>query len=173
MYQHIRKLWKKPKKEMKELSKQRLIKWRKDPRFKKLDKPTRIDKARSLGYKAKKGFVIVRARIKRGGRKRPHYKWRGRKPSKAGITGFTPTKSLQNIVEARVARKYPNMEVLNSYPVLEDGQHSWVEIILIDPHHLNIKSDPKLKWICKSKHKRRVFRGLTSSGRKNGKKQFK
>lgn len=169
LYQHVRKLWKKPKKEMKELSRERLIEWRKDPRFKRIDKPTRIDKARSLGYKAKKGFVLVRARIKRGGRKRPHYKWKGRKPSKAGITGFTPTKSLQGIVEARVARKYPNMEVLNSYPVLEDGVHSWFEVILVDKNAPEIKKDKTLKWITKKQHTRRVFRGLTSVGKKSGK----
>ena len=33
-------------------------------------RPTRSEKARRLGYKAKQGFVIYRIRIRRGGRKR-------------------------------------------------------------------------------------------------------
>ena len=36
-----------------------------------LNRPSRPDKARRLGYKAKQGFVIYRARVRRGGRKRP------------------------------------------------------------------------------------------------------
>jgi len=34
-------------------------------------RPSRPDKARRLGYKAKQGFVIYRIRVRRGGRKRP------------------------------------------------------------------------------------------------------
>merc|ERR1712045_684918 len=34
-------------------------------------RPTRPDKARRLGYRAKQGYVIYRIRIRRGGRKRP------------------------------------------------------------------------------------------------------
>ena len=34
-------------------------------------RPSRLDKARRLGYKAKQGYVIYRVRVRRGGRKRP------------------------------------------------------------------------------------------------------
>jgi len=34
-------------------------------------RPSRPDKARRLGYKAKQGFVIYRIRVRRGNRKRP------------------------------------------------------------------------------------------------------
>ena len=34
-------------------------------------RPTRPNKARRLGYKAKQGYVIFRIRVRRGGRKRP------------------------------------------------------------------------------------------------------
>ena len=34
-------------------------------------RPSRPDKARRLGYKAKQGFVIFRVRVRRGNRKRP------------------------------------------------------------------------------------------------------
>ena len=38
-----------------------------------------------------------------------------RKPSKAGIKKITMAKSIQRIAEERVSRRYPNLEVLNSY----------------------------------------------------------
>jgi len=167
VYQYIRDLWKKPKQTMKSLVRERLIEWRREERFVRIEKPTRIDRARALGYKAKKGFVIVRARIKRGGRKRPLYGRKGRKPSKAGLTGFTPKKSLQAILEARVARKYPNLEVLNSYFVGEDGRYKWFEVILVDKNAPEIKNDKDLKWITEKQHTRRVFRGLTSASKKS------
>lgn len=167
MYQFIRNLWKKPKVEMKNLTRERLIEWRKQPRFQRIEKPTRLDKARALGYKSKKGFVVVRCRIKRGGRRRPLYGRRGRKPSKAGLTGFTPKKSLQWIAEERVQKKYPNLEVLNSYLVGQDGRYSFFEVILVDPYHPDIRADPKTNWITKPQHKKRVFRGLTSTAKKS------
>lgn len=34
-------------------------------------RPSRPDKARRLGYKAKQGFVIYRIRVRRGNRKKP------------------------------------------------------------------------------------------------------
>jgi len=144
-----------------------LIEWRRQPRFQRIEKPTRLDKARGLGYKSKKGFVIVRGRMKRGGRRRPLYGRRGRKPSKAGLTGFTPKKSLQWIVEERVQKKYPNLEVLNSYWVGEDGQKIWFEVILVDPNSPDIKKDKNLKWITEKQHRKRVLRGLTGSGKKS------
>ena len=71
IYKYIKQLWKKPKKNNPELWKKRLIQWRREPVSVRIDKPTRLDKARELGYKAIKGFVIVRQRVKKGGRMRP------------------------------------------------------------------------------------------------------
>jgi len=48
-----------------------MIAWRKSGVFTKVDKPLRLDRARTLGYKDKKGFVVIRIRLKRGGHKRP------------------------------------------------------------------------------------------------------
>jgi len=167
LYQRIRELWKKPRgEEMKPLTKSRLIKWRREPRFQKIERPTRLDKARGIGYKAKKGFVIIRGRIKRGGRKRPLYGRRGRKPSKAGISDFTPKKSLQWIMEERIQKKYPNLEVLGSYEVGRDGRYKWFEVVLVDPNCPEIKNDKNLKWVTFGKNRRRVHRGLTKSGKK-------
>lgn len=157
LYQHIKKTWRETKM-ARDLKRERLIKWRKEPRFEKVEKPTRLDRARALGYKAKKGFVIVRGRLKKGGRRRQLYGRGGRKPSKAGLTSFTPKKALQSILEGRVQRKYPNLEVLGSYPVGEDGVYKWFEVIMVDPMNPVIKKDKNMKWITEKQHRRRVFR---------------
>ena len=47
-----------------------MIEWRKSDAIVKVEKPLRLDRARALGYKAKKGFVVVRVRLIRGGHKR-------------------------------------------------------------------------------------------------------
>jgi large subunit ribosomal protein L15e len=52
------------------------------------------------------------------------------------------------MAEERVARKYPNLEVLNSYWVWQDGRHKWFEVILVDPNHPAIKSDKDVGWIA-------------------------
>ena len=67
MYHYIKQAWKKPDNKT---IRERMITWRASPVFTKVDKPLRLDRARALGYKAKKGFVIVRVRIQRGGHKR-------------------------------------------------------------------------------------------------------
>jgi len=159
LYQNISQLWKTPDK-IKDLKRERLIKWRKEPRFQKIEKPTRLNRARALGYKAKKGFVIIRGRIERGGRVRHLYGRRGRKPSKSGLTKFTPQKPLNIILQGRIQRKYLNLEVLGSYPVGEDGIYKWFEVIMVDPQRPEIKNDKNIKWITEKQHRRRVFRGL-------------
>ena len=49
--------------------KNKLIQWRKQNVIKKIERPTRLDRAHSLGYKAKQGYVLARIRIKKGGRR--------------------------------------------------------------------------------------------------------
>ena len=165
MYKHIRQLWKKPKANMPELWRERLIKWRREPSTIRLERPTRIDKARSLGYKAKQGFIIVRQKVPRGGHSRESYLG-GRRPKnqrKVMILG----KSYQQIAEERANKKYPNCEILNSYWVAKDGRYYWFEIILVDKAQPSILSDKDIKWIAEKQHTRRVYRGLTSAGRKS------
>ncbi|MEM5871297.1 MAG: 50S ribosomal protein L15e [Candidatus Aenigmatarchaeota archaeon] len=164
MLKALKEIWKRPKKNLGEIWKQRLIEWRKEEAVKRIEGPTRIDRARALGYKAKQGFVIVRVRIKRGKRKRPKPA-KGRVPKKYGRF-FSTAKSDQLLCEERAARKSPNLEVLNSYYVGEDGKYKWYEVIMVDPNHPSIKSDKERNWITEKQHKRRVFRGLTSAGKK-------
>ena len=149
MYRHLKEAWKKPEQSfVKEVMMQRAIIWRKEPSSVRIDKPTRLDRARSLGYKAKHGVIVVRTRVRRGGRNklRPIL---GRRQKRMGVTKFTPTKSKQLIAEERTARKYPNMEVLNSYWVWQDGRYKWFEVILVDPSNPAIKSDKHLGWLAK------------------------
>jgi large subunit ribosomal protein L15e len=160
---YIREIWKKPKEN--KLYKGKLIDFRKQETITKIDKPTRIDRARALGYKAKQGFVIVRVKIKKGTRVRKRIT-KGRKPSKLG-TRIPAKKSKQVISEERVAKKFPNLEVLNSYWIGEDGKSKWYEVILVDKNHPQIKNDKDINWILSRKNKGRVFRGLTSAGKKS------
>ena len=155
------------KKRSKELLRQRLILWRKQHTVEKIEKPTFIDKARKLGYKAKKGYVLVRVRVRKGGRRRRLYGRKGRKPSKAGLVKFTPGKSLRWQSEEKAQKKFPNLEVLNSYYVGEDGQYKWYEVIMVDPKNPNIINDPKINWICSPANRHRVLKGLTSAGKKS------
>jgi len=169
LYQYVRELWKKPTEKLGEIIKKRYEEWRKGPRIKRIERPTRIDRARALGYKAKRGFVIVKVRIKKGGRRRRKYGRGGRKPSKAGLVRFTPKLSLQTIAEQRVNRKFPNLEVLASYPVGDDGVYKYFEVIMIDPNIPEIRNDKKINWILNQR--KRVYRGLTPSGKKSRRKK--
>lgn len=168
MYSYVSESWRKivgKEDELKNFLRERLTLWRKQPVIVRVERPTRPDRARRLGYRAKQGFVVVRVRVRKGGLRKPRPR-SGRKPKGLGVAKKTPGKNLQWIAEERVARKYPNMEVLNSYYVGEDGRWKWFEVILVDPNHPAIKSDPKINWICSRVHRGRVFRGLTSSGKK-------
>jgi len=165
-YKYIAEAWTKPEESfVDELMRQRLIEWRKQPTVTRIEKPTRLDRARKLGYKAKQGFIVVRVRVRRGGlrKRRPRA---GRRPKRMGVKKYKPAKSLRLIAEERAARKFPNLEVLNSYWVGEDGRSKWFEVIMVDPSHPVIKTDKDVNWICQKQHKRRVFRGLTSAGKK-------
>ena len=164
MYKYLTRLWQDAKDKLKPVLRERIIKWRKQPAIVRIDKPTRIDKARRLGYKAKQGFVVVRVRIKKGGRRRRSIP-KGRRPKRYGMRHFSPVKSMQAIAEQRANRKFPNLEVLNSYYVGDDSVYEWYEIIMVDKNHPAIKKDKDVSWITTQRG--RAFRGLTSAGKKS------
>ena len=164
LYQHVREAWKKPQENMPELWRERLIAWRREPVTLKIERPTRIDKARSLGYKAKQGYVMIRQRVLRGGHVRPQIK-KGRRPRNYGIR-MSLRKNYRLIAEERVQKKYDNLVVLNSYWVARDGKYYWFEVILVDPDHPVIKADPNINWITAQRNRSRVFHGKTSAGHK-------
>lgn len=157
-YRYMAEAWRKPSESyVEELMRERVIAWRRQPAICRIDKPTRIDRARRLGYKDKPGYVIVRVRVRRGGLNKQRPK-SGRRQKRMGVNKYKPAKSLRLIAEERAARKFPNLEVLNSYWVWEDGRYKWFEVIMVDRTLL-----PELKL---GKGRGRVFRGLTSAGRK-------
>jgi large subunit ribosomal protein L15e len=143
----------------------RMIALRKGPTTVRLDHPTNIARARALGYRAKQGYVVATTRIRRGTMNKLRPKM-GRKPGNMGVNKITTKKSLRWMAEERTAKKFPNLEVLNSYKVGSDGTHHYFEIILVDPSHPVILADPKINWIADSANHSRVYRGLTSAGRK-------
>ncbi|KAG8236729.1 hypothetical protein J437_LFUL014225 [Ladona fulva] len=131
-------------------------------------RPSRPDKARRLGYRAKQGFVIFRIRVRRGGRKRPVPKGcTYGKPKSHGVNQLKPTRNLQSIAEERVGRRCGGLRVLNSYWVAQDSTYKYFEVILVDPAHKAIRRDAKVNWICNAVHKHRELRGKTSAGRKS------
>ncbi len=164
-YKYLEKAWEKPETSfVKDLMWERAMRWRKQPSMVRVEKPTRLGRARKLGYKAKQGFVVARVRVRRGGLSRPRPR-AGRRQKRMGVAKLKPAKSLRLISEERVAKKFPNLEVLNSYWVWEDGRFKWFEVILVDPNHPVIQSDKDVNWICEDVHRGRVFRGLTSAGK--------
>ena len=152
------KAWRKPSESyVEEIMRERVILWRRQPAIYRIDKPTRIDRARKLGYKDKPGYVIVRVRVRRGGLRKPRPR-AGRRQKRMGVRKYKPAKSLRLIAEERAARRFPNLEVLNSYWVWEDGRYKWFEVIMVNR---TLLLEANL-----GKGRGRVFRGLTSAGRK-------
>jgi large subunit ribosomal protein L15e len=165
LYSRVGETWHKASEEKEELDWSRKIEWRKGESFVRVERPLRIDRARALGYRAKPGFVIVRARVRRGSLHKRRFN-HGRKPRAMGVRKITASKSIQRIGEERVAKRYPNCEVLASYWIGDDGRSYYYEVILVDTSHPAIKNDPKINWICQPQHHGRVYRGLTPAGKR-------
>lgn len=134
------KMWKSNNDELKSKS----ISWRREPVLHKIPRPSRLDRARRLGYKAKQGIIVVRARVGRGGmrKQRPVS---GRRPKHIGVVHIKQGTSMRKVAEQRVNKKFPNMEVLGSYYLHKDGRHLWYEIILSDPAHPRIYKDKEMR----------------------------
>ena len=163
-YSHIKEAWRDPSDgKLAELQWQRKQDWRKEGAIVRIDRPTRLDRARELGYKAKQGIVVARVSVRKGTarKQRPRA---GRRSKRMGVNRIGRRKSIQRIAEERASRKYTNLRVLNSYWVGEDGSQKWFEVILLDPNHPAIENDSDLNWICNSSQKGRAFRGKTSAG---------
>ncbi|MDD3264013.1 MAG: 50S ribosomal protein L15e [Candidatus Nanoarchaeia archaeon] len=163
LYKYIKKTRNSP--EFKDVQKAHLIEWRKEPITVRIERPTKLDRARTLGYRAKPGFILIRQKVEKNTRKRESFAG-GRRPKHNRRVEIINT-SYQAIAERRVNDKFRNLEVLNSYFVGKDGKYKWYEVILVDPNHPQIINDSILSWISSPKHTRRAFRGLTSAGKKS------
>ncbi|MDG7054063.1 MAG: 50S ribosomal protein L15e, partial [Nitrososphaerota archaeon] len=123
---------------------ERAIRWPKENAVTRIEKPSRIQKARRLGYKAKQGIIVVRMRVGTGGmrRKRPRS---GRRPKHLGVTRIKADVSMKAVADRRVLERYPNMKLLGSYYLYKDGMHYWFEVILADPSHPRVSKDKELR----------------------------
>ena len=133
-------MWKSNADELKSKS----IAWRTEPVIHKIQRPSRLDRAHRLGYKAKQGIITVRARVGRGGmrKQRPVS---GRRPKHMGVVHIKQGISMRKVAERRVNEKFPNMEVLGSYYLHKDGTYYWYEVILADPNHPSIYKDKEMR----------------------------
>ena len=168
-YKYLEELWRKKQSDlMNFIFRVRTWEYRQLPVITRVNRPSRPDKARKLGYKAKEGYVVYRVRVRRGGRKRPVAKGivTG-KPTSVGINQLKPNRSHRAAAEERVGRRCRNLRVLNSYWVGQDGTFKFYEVILVDPNHKAVTRDPRINWIASPKHKRREARGLTAAGIKH------
>ena len=156
MYKYIQKTFEKEYKERSEVLRKRITEWRKLGTVERIERPTNIARARTLGYKAKEGYYMARVAVGRGQRKRPH-PWGGRKPAK-NVAYLSPGKSLQRAGEEKVARVFRNLEVLNSYWVGQDGSYKYLEVVMM----LRVPGMPV----------GRAFRGLTSAAKKHRQPQL-
>ena len=123
---------------------QRAVVWRNENAVTRVEKPSRIARARRLGYKAKQGIIVVRMRVGTGGmrKQRPRA---GRRPKHLGVTKIKADVSMKQVAERRVLQRYPNMKLLGSYFLYKDGMHYWFEVILADPSHPRIAKDKEIR----------------------------
>ena len=123
---------------------QRAVVWRNQNAVTRVEKPSRIARARRLGYKAKQGIIVVRMRVGTGGMRKQRPRG-GRRPKHLGVTKIKADVSMKQVAERRVLERYPNMKLLGSYFLYKDGMHYWFEIILADPSHPRIAKDKEIR----------------------------
>jgi large subunit ribosomal protein L15e len=129
--------------------KSKAVVWRTEEVIHKINRPSRLDRARRLGYKAKQGIIVVRVRVGRGGmrKQRPVS---GRRPKHFGVVHIKQGINMRKIAERRVAERFPNLEVLGSYYLHRDGMHMWYEVILADTDHPAIFNDKEMRGKLKA-----------------------
>ena len=134
------KMWKENSPELRN----RAITWRKEDAATRIERPSRLLRARRLGYKAKQGIVVIRMRVGSGGMRRQRPRG-GRRPKHLGVTRIKQDDDMKTVANRRVLEKYPNMKLLGSYFLYKDGKHYWYEVILADPSHPRIAKDKEMR----------------------------
>jgi large subunit ribosomal protein L15e len=144
MYSHMAETWKSMLKTKSQHLKDKAYLWRREPTINRIDSPSRLDRARALGYKAKQGIVVVRIRVGRGGmrKQRPVA---GRRPKHLGVVHIKQSVSMKRVAQRRVVEKFVNLKALGSYFLYQDGLYSWFEVILVDPNHPAIIKDKEFR----------------------------
>ncbi len=123
---------------------QRALLWRRQNAITRVDKPSRITRAKRLGYKAKQGIIVVRMRVGAGGMRKQRPTG-GRRPKHLGVTRIKADVSMKQVAERRVMERYPNMKLFGSYFLYKDGMYFWFEVILADKSHNSITKDKELR----------------------------
>ena len=96
-YKYIQELYRKKQSDvLRYLLRIRVWQYRQMSKIHRVPRPSRPDKARRLGYRAKQGFMVFRSRVRRGGRKRPVPKGccYG-KPKSCGVNHLKPKRNIQ------------------------------------------------------------------------------
>ena len=137
-------VWYKMWKENSAVLRERAISWRKENAVTRIERPSRLLRAKRLGYKAKQGIIVVRMRVGTGGMRKQRPRG-GRRPKHLGVTRIKADDSMKTVADRRVLEKYPNMKLLGSYFLYKDGKHYWYEVILADPSHPRITKDKELR----------------------------
>ncbi len=144
MYTRVASTWRKMWKEHSDELKAKAMEWRRQPTMLRIERPSKIDRARRLGYKAKQGFIVVRIRVGRGGMRKQRPK-AGRRPKHFGVVRIKQSDNMQKVAERRVGEKHVNMKVIGSYYLYKDGKNYWFECILVDKNHPAVFKDIELK----------------------------
>ncbi|TYG73624.1 hypothetical protein ES288_D04G116100v1 [Gossypium darwinii] len=114
--------------------------YRQHPAIVRVNHPTRPDKARRLGYKAKQEWskeACSQRYIVYG------------KPTNQGVTQLKFQHNKRSVAEERAGRKLGGLRVVNSYWINEDSTYKYFEVILVDKNrglhgkgHLHHKNRP-------------------------------
>lgn len=143
-YRRAAAAWQKPRESgLQAVIKERAVAWRAEPTVSRVERPTKLHRARELGYKAKRGFIVVRVRVRKGSGEKLK-PMAGRRPKAMGLKKIKPGKGKRLIAVGRAAKRFPNLTVLNSYPLWEDGRYKWFEVIMVDPSHPSVRADGEL-----------------------------
>jgi large subunit ribosomal protein L15e len=144
MHNYMTATWTKMWKSNNDVLKSKAVAWRTEEVIHKINRPSRLDRSRRLGYKAKQGIVVVRVRVGRGGmrKQRPIS---GRRPKHIGVVHIKQGINMRKVAERRVTEKFPNLEVLGSYYLHKDGMYLWYEVILADLNHPSIFNDNEMR----------------------------
>ncbi|MFA6268258.1 MAG: 50S ribosomal protein L15e [archaeon] len=130
----------------------------------KVDHPTNLPSARSVGFKAKQGIFAVRVRVRKGTgtHHRPKNK---RRPKRQGQAKLSRRISTQGMSENKASKRFENAEVLGSYKVAEDGKWHYFEVIMADRTASTVVNDKNLAYLANQKG--RSERGKTFAGGAN------
>lgn len=137
----------------------------------KVDYPTNLPNARSVGYKAKQGIFVVRVRVRKGTgtHHRPKNK---RRPKRQGQNKLSRRISTQGMAEQKASKYYSNAESIGSYKIAEDGKWHYFEVVMADRNAPSILADKNLKYLATGQQGR-AERGKTFATGSNKIKNLK